>query len=84
VLGLVFASSPNESFQLPHGGQYEGLNRDAQLPNQFRCQTSKPSRAFSRTARPWAVEKPASRLACFQIGVSPMKEPSGVAAIWKQ
>jgi hypothetical protein len=77
VLGLVFASSQQKSFQLPHGNQYEELKRDAQLPNQFRCQTSKPYRLIEK-ARPKAVrnlpkqslktEQPVSRSASPSTG----------------
>jgi hypothetical protein len=60
-----------------------GIRARCALPNQFRCQTSKPCRVIEK-ARPEAVKKPARSVtkdcpACLQIGVT-----IKMAAIWKQ
>ena len=44
------------SIQPPRGNRYEELLRDAQLPNQFRCQTSNRF-AFCVNGPPWGGKK---------------------------
>ena len=46
-----------------------GMRLRCALPNQFRCQTSKPSR-FIGKARPWAVKTCRMFPACSLIGVA--------------
>jgi hypothetical protein len=56
-------------FSKPCGELVRGYASDAQLPNQFRCQTSKPS-CCSQDGPPWGGKNLPMLLACFQIGVT--------------
>ena len=54
----------------PHGGRPRSSNA---LPNQFRCQTSKPSRLFLRTARSKALETCQSNSRRNWLSLSPVR-----------
>jgi hypothetical protein len=56
MCSALYSRHPNIPFQLPRGCWYEEYALDAQLPNQFRCQTSKLPGRFAGKTRPEAVE----------------------------